>query len=86
MIKESFRVIEHVLRLYNKNLGMVKVVMGLHHRNLRMVKLKIGLHHQCPNIDQEVSKGGEASDGALPRQFQGGEVHDGALPWKFQRK
>ena len=31
-----------------------------------------------------MSRGGEASDGALPPKIQEGEVHDGTSPWNFQ--
>ena len=47
-----------------------------------MVKLKVGLHHGCPNSEQEVSRGSEASDGALQWKSQGSGVHNGASPWK----
>ena len=56
---------------------MVKVVMGLHHRSPRVVKLKVGLHQICYIREHEVSRGGEANDGASPPKMQEGEVHNG---------
>ena len=35
-----------------------------------MVKLEVGLHQGCFIREQEVSRGGEASDGASPPKIQ----------------
>ena len=64
---------------------MVKLVMGLHHGSPTIVKLEVQLHQGCYIREHEVSRGGEASDGALPPKIQEGEVHDGTSPWEFQR-
>ena len=56
---------------------MVKLVMGLHHGSPTVVKLEVGLHRGCYIREHEVSRGGEASDGASPPKMQEGEVHDG---------
>ena len=63
---------------------VVKLVMGLHHGNPTLVKLEVGLHQRCFIREQEVSRGGETSDGASSPKVQEGEVHDGTSPWKFQ--
>ena len=60
--------------------GVVKLVMGLHHGSPRVVKLEVGLHQGCFIREQEVSQGGEASDGASPPKIQESEVHDGTSP------
>ena len=52
-------------------------MMGLHHESLRVVKLKVELHQGCFIREQEVSRGGEASDGDSPPKMQECEVHDG---------
>ena len=63
---------------------VMKLVMGLHHGSPTVVKLKVGLHQGCYIREQEVSWGGEASDGASPPKVQEGKVHDGTSPWEFQ--
>ena len=45
-----------------------------------MVKLEVGLHQGCYNREHEVSRGDEASDGALLPKVQEGEVLDGTSP------
>ena len=52
---------------------VVKLVMGLHHGSPRVVKLKISLHQGCYIREHEVSRGGEASNGASPPKMQEGE-------------
>ena len=64
--------------------GVVKLVMGLHHGSQRVVKLEVGLYQRCFIREQEVSWGGEASDGASPPKMQEGEVHDRTPPKEFQ--
>ena len=64
--------------------GVVKLVMGLHHGSPREVKLEIGLHQGCFIREQEVSRGGEASDAVSPPKVQEGEVHDGTSPWEIR--
>ena len=59
---------------------VVKLVFGLHHRNSMVVKLEVGLHQRCYIREHEVSRGGEASDGALPPKMQEDEVLDGTSP------
>ena len=59
---------------------VVKLVMGLHLGSLMVVKLEVGLHQGCYIKEHEVSRGGEASDGASPPKMQEGEVHDGTSP------
>ena len=68
----------------HRSLGVVKLVMGLHHGSPRVVKLEVGLHEGCYIREQEVSWGGEVSDGASPPKVQKGEVHDGTSSWEFQ--
>ena len=89
--KESPRVVELEVELYYGCLGsdhrnpiVVKLVMELHHGSPRVVKLEVGLHQRCFIREQEVSQGGEASDGAPPQKMQGGEVHDESLAWESQ--
>ena len=62
----------------------MKLVMGFHHGSLREVKLEVGLHQCCFIREQEVSRGGEASNRVSPQKMQEGEVHDGTSPWKSQ--
>ena len=62
------------------SLKVVKLVMGLHHGSPREVKLEVGLHQGCFSREQEVSRGGEASNGASPPKMQEGKVHDGTSP------
>ena len=64
--------------------GVVKLVMGLHHGSPMVVRLEVGFHQGCSIREQEVSRGGEASNGASPPKMQVGEVHDGTSPWEFQ--
>ena len=68
----------------HRSLGVVKLVMELHHGSPIVVKLEVGLHQGCFIRKQEVSRGGEASDGASPQKMQEGEVHDGTSPWESQ--
>ena len=49
-----------------------------------MVKLEVGLHQGCYIRENEVPRGGEASDGTLPPKKKEGEVHDGTSTWGFQ--
>ena len=63
---------------------VVELVMWLHHESPRVVKLEVGLHQGCYIREHEVSRGGEASDGASPRKMQEGEVHDGSSQWESQ--
>ena len=85
--QESPRVVELKVRIYHgclssdhRSPGVVKLVMGLHHGNPRVVRLEVGLHQRLFMKEQEVSWGGEASDGASPPKMQEGEVHDGTSP------
>ena len=64
--------------------GVVKLVMGLHRGSPMVVKLEVGLHQGGYIREHEVSRGGGASDGALPPKVREGEVHDGTSPWEFQ--
>ena len=45
---------------------VVKLVMGLHHESPTVVKLEVGFYQGYFIREQEVSRGGEASDGASP--------------------
>ena len=63
----------------------VKLVMGLHHGSPMKVKLEVGFYQGCYIREQEVSRGGEASDMASSPKVQEDEVYDGTLPWEFQR-
>ena len=63
---------------------VLKLVMGLHRGSPMVVKLEVGLHRGGYIREHEVSRGGEASDGASPPKVQEGEVHDGTSPWEFQ--
>ena len=63
---------------------VVKLVMGLHHDSPREMKREIGLHQGCFIREQEVSRGGEASDGASPPKMQESEVYDKTSPWESQ--
>ena len=65
-------------------LRVVKLVMGLHHGSLMVVKLEVGLHQGGYIREHEVSRGGEANDGASLPKVREGEVHDGTSPWEFQ--
>ena len=85
--QESPRVVELEVELHNgclgsdhRSSGVVKLVMRLHHGSPRVVKLEVGLHQGCFIREQEVFRGGEASDGASPPKIQEGEVHDGTSP------
>ena len=49
------------------------------------MKLEVGFHQECFIREHEVSRGGEASDGASSPKIQEGEVHDGTSPWESQR-
>ena len=59
-------------------------MMGLHHGSPKVVELEVGLHHRCPGSDQEITQGGEASDGASPWESQSSGVHNGVSLWKFR--
>ena len=63
---------------------MVKLVIGLHYGSPRVVMLEVGVYQRCFIREQEVFRGGEASDGASPPKMQEGEVHDGTSPWESQ--
>ena len=87
--QESPRVVELEIGLHNGCLrgdhgclGVVKLVMGLHHGSPKMVKLEVELHQRCFIREKKVSRGGKATDGALPPKMQVGEVHDGTSPWE----
>ena len=64
----------------HRSLGVVKLVMGLYHGSPRVVKLEVGLHQGGFIREQEVSWGGEASNGASPQKIQESEVYDGTSP------
>ena len=55
----------------------MKLVMELLYGSPKVVKLVVGLHQECFITEQEVSEGGEVSDGVSPPKMQEGEVHDG---------
>ena len=59
-------------------------VIGLHHGSPRVVKLEVRPHQGYFIRDQEVFRGGEASDGASPQKMQEGELYDGTSPWESQ--
>ena len=59
--------------------------MGLHHRSPKVVKLEVGLHQGCYIREHEVSRGGEASDGASPPKMQESKVHEKTSPWESSR-
>ena len=89
--QESPRVVELEVGLYHgclgsdyRSPGVVELVRWLHHGSPRVVKLELGLHQGCYIREHEVSRGGEASDGASSPKMQEGEVHDGTSPWEFQ--
>ena len=44
------------------------------------MKLVMRLHQGCYIWEHDASRGGEASDGALPPKMQEGEVHGGTSP------
>ena len=52
----------------------------LHHGSPKVVELEVGLHHRCPGSDQEITQGGEASDGASPWESKGGGVRSWTSP------
>ena len=90
--QEDPRVVNLEVGLHHGCLGsnhrspkVVELMMGLHQGSPRMVKLEVGLHKGCYIRDNEVSRGGEASDRALPPKMQEGEVLDGTSPWESQR-
>ena len=64
--------------------GVVKLVMGLYRGSPMVVKLEVRLHQGGYIREHEVSRGGGASDGALPPKVREGEVRDGTSPWEFQ--
>ena len=64
----------------HRNPKKVELVMGFYHGSPRVVKLEVGLHQGCFIREQELSWGGEASNGASPPKMQEGEVHDGTSP------
>ena len=65
---------------HQRNPGVEKLVMRLHHGSPKVVKLEVWLHQRCFIRDQEVSRGGEAIDGASSPKVQEGEVHNGTSP------
>ena len=77
-------VVKLVMGLHHGSPKVMKLVMGLHHGSPRVVKLEVGLHQGCYIKEHEVSRGGEASDGASPSKVQKDKVHDGTSPWEFQ--
>ena len=62
----------------------VKLVMGLHRGCPMVVNLEVGLHRGGYIREQEVFRGGKASDRASPPKVREGEVHDGTSLWEFQ--
>ena len=68
----------------HRSLGVVELMMWLHHGSPKVVKLVMRLHHRFYIKEQEMSRGGKASDGASPPNMQEGEVHDGTSPWECQ--
>ena len=60
---------------------MLKV--GFYHGSPKMVRLDVGLHYGCLSSEQEVSQGGEASDGASSQESQGDGIYNGASLWNF---
>ena len=87
--QESPRVVELEIGLHHGYLNsnhrspeVVELVMRLHHGSSTMVKLVMRLHQGYYIREHEVSRGGEASDGALPPKMQEGEVHGGTSPWE----
>ena len=50
----------------------------------KVVKLEVGLPQGCYIREHEVSRSGEASDGASSPKMQKGEVQDGTSPWESQ--
>ena len=89
---KSSKVVRLVHRLHHGCHGgdhgcpeVVKLVMGLHHGSPMVVKLEVGLHQGGYIREHEVSRGGQASDGASPPKIREGEVHNGTSPWEFQR-
>ena len=73
LLQESPTVIELEVGLYHGCLGgdhgclgVMKLVMGLHRGSPTVMKLEVGLHQRCYIREYEVSRGGEASDGASP--------------------
>ena len=79
--QESQRVVELEVGLHHGCLGSDHrspgVVKLVHYGSPRVVKLEVGLHQECYIREHEVSRGGEASDGASPSKEQQGKVHDG---------
>ena len=89
--QETPRVVEREVGLHfgcldsnHRSPGVVELMMRLHHGSPRMVKLVMRLHQGCYIREHEVSRGGEASDGASPPKMQEGEVHNGTSRWEFQ--
>ena len=66
------------------NARVVKLVMEPHHGSPTRVKLEVGLLQGCYIREHEVSRGGEATDGASPPKMQEGEVHAETSPWESQ--
>ena len=84
---KSPNVVKLVHGLHQESPRMVELEVGFYHgcpssdhRSPRVVKLVIGLHQGCFIREQEVSRGGEASDKALSQKMQEYEVHDGTSP------
>ena len=85
--QEDLRVVKVEVGLHHrypgsdhKSPGVVKLVMRLHHGSPTVVKLEVGLDQGSYIREHEVSRGGEARDGALSPKMQEGEVHDGTSP------
>ena len=73
LYQEGPRIVELDVELHHgcpdgdhRSRRVVKLVMGLHHGSPRVVKLEVGLHQGCFIREQEVFRGGEASDGTSP--------------------
>ena len=87
LLQESPRVVELEVGLHHgclggdhRSPGVVELVMGLYHGSPKVVKLEVGFHQGCYIREHEVSRGGEASDGASPPKMQEGKVHNGTSP------
>ena len=82
--QEGPRVVELEVGLHHgclsgdhRSSGAVELVMRLHHGSPLVVKLVMKLYQGCYIREHEVSRGGEASDGASPPKMQEGEVYNG---------
>ena len=90
--QESPRVVELEVELHHGcpnsdhwSLKVVELVMWRHHGSPKVVKLVMRLHQGGYVREHEVSRGGEASDGASPPKMQEGKVQDGTSSWEFQK-